>query len=226
MWQHALEVWLLLVAAFVLGCLLGVMLHRTVGAGRHADRQYGMAYAVGATVDELGSRMRGSGSGRLGYEPDDRSTLDSTDGPIETGELSGTSASSTRPTSVSEDVDDRRGDGFPSRLEPDGAGSVIPEDDAARLAPASALAAETQPGQMTVEPSAGDRLVQIRGVGKRTAERLNQLGIYRFAQIAAWTREDVEVFAERLGPGVRPEHDDWVGQAAELAAQAGKPDRT
>jgi len=64
--------------------------------------------------------------------------------------------------------------------------------------------------------AAGDNLRRIKGIGQGFEKRLNQLGIYRYAQIAAWTeRQQAWVSAELGFPG-RVERDAWPAQASRL----------
>jgi hypothetical protein len=70
------------------------------------------------------------------------------------------------------------------------------------------------------EPRNGipDNLQRIRGIGARNEVRLNQLGVFHFSQIAAWTPAEVRWIAQQLAFGERIELDDWVGQAVVLAS--------
>jgi predicted flap endonuclease-1-like 5' DNA nuclease len=57
-------------------------------------------------------------------------------------------------------------------------------------------------------------LRKIRGIGPAYQRSLEQLGVTRVEQVAAWTEADVVTFAEKLK--IRAERilkDDWVGQA-------------
>ncbi len=67
-----------------------------------------------------------------------------------------------------------------------------------------------------VRPGAADDLTAIRGIGKVVARQLNDLGVYTFAQIAAWDRARTDAFAARLSCKDRIRRDDWVGQARRL----------
>jgi predicted flap endonuclease-1-like 5' DNA nuclease len=83
-----------------------------------------------------------------------------------------------------------------------------------------------------------DDLQRIRGLGKRFVERLAQIGVRQFAQIAAWSPADVAQIAPQLG--VRPkriQREGWIKQAqklsertprvlASLRAQTAAPRRT
>src|SRR5882757_2557696 len=63
-----------------------------------------------------------------------------------------------------------------------------------------------------------DDLKRIRGIGPRNAGRLHELGIWHFAQVAAWTDENVKWVGSYLASSGRIQRDNWVAQARELAA--------
>jgi NADH-quinone oxidoreductase subunit E len=62
-----------------------------------------------------------------------------------------------------------------------------------------------------------DDLKRISGVGPKLVQVLNSMGIHSFAQIAAWTAEDIARVDDQLKFGGRILRDDWVGQASALA---------
>jgi predicted flap endonuclease-1-like 5' DNA nuclease len=70
------------------------------------------------------------------------------------------------------------------------------------------------------EPRNGvpDNLQRIMGIGERNEARLNQLGIFHFGQIAAWTPAEMRWIGAQLAFPERIERDDWVGQAIVLAS--------
>ncbi|MDB6176119.1 hypothetical protein PAF17_01190 [Paracoccus sp. Z330] len=64
-----------------------------------------------------------------------------------------------------------------------------------------------------------DDLKEIKGIGPKLEEMLNDHGITSFAQIATWDDERIDHFAELIGRmGSRIRSDDWVSQARTLAA--------
>jgi NADH-quinone oxidoreductase subunit E len=65
---------------------------------------------------------------------------------------------------------------------------------------------------------AADDLKRIRGIGKVNEGRLNALGIWHFAQIGAWSREEIRWVGTYLAFPGRIDREDWVGQAKILAA--------
>ena len=93
---------------------------------------------------------------------------------------------------------------------------------------AAAAAADTAPsgGNSGTPPllakprgSAGDDLKLIWGVAEKLEARMNEMGIWHFDQIAAWTPKHIEWF-EAAMPGFkgRIERDKWLEQCAKLAS--------
>ena len=68
--------------------------------------------------------------------------------------------------------------------------------------------------------SAGhDDLTRLKGLGPKLAGQLNQLGVTRFAQIAAWSEDDIDRVDAQLGRFAgRVRRDNWVEQAKLLAS--------
>lgn len=64
----------------------------------------------------------------------------------------------------------------------------------------------------------GDDLTQIKGLGPRAAEKLQEAGVNSIAQIAAWSYEDVDRFDALINGRGRIIRDSWVEQAKELSA--------
>ncbi|MCB1875343.1 MAG: hypothetical protein KDH88_05150 [Chromatiales bacterium] len=62
-----------------------------------------------------------------------------------------------------------------------------------------------------------DDLKIINGIGPVLERKLNGLGITRFAQIAAWSPEDVEKISANLDFKGRIEREEWVRQAQGLS---------
>ncbi len=63
---------------------------------------------------------------------------------------------------------------------------------------------------------ANDDLKRISGIGPKLEQVLNGRGIFRFADIAALSRADVERLDSELGLAGRVVRDDWIGQAKAL----------
>lgn len=66
---------------------------------------------------------------------------------------------------------------------------------------------------------AADDLLRLKGVGPKLKMLLIELGVTRYAQIAAWTDSDIAAIDAKLGNFKgRPVRDQWVDQASYLAA--------
>ncbi|MEM8576905.1 MAG: 50S ribosomal protein L21 [Pseudomonadota bacterium] len=83
--------------------------------------------------------------------------------------------------------------------------TAAPAKPAKKAAPkAEAPAAEA--------PAGADDLKELSGVGPALEKKLHAAGITTFAQIAAWTEEDVEKFGEVLSFKGRIEREGWIEQ--------------
>lgn len=93
-------------------------------------------------------------------------------------------------------------------------------------APASAPASATPASPSA--PAGGDDLTRIKGLGPKLSATLHGMGVTTFAQIAAWDDAEIDRVDAQMGRFQgRIRRDDWVGQAAMLAAgdEAGFADR-
>jgi NADH-quinone oxidoreductase subunit E len=88
------------------------------------------------------------------------------------------------------------------------------ELESARV-PAAATATASKPSA-----KAPQGLRRIRGIGPAYQRVLEQLGVTRVEQVAAWTASDVASFAQKLKIRTdRITKDDWVGQAQRLGPE-------
>ncbi len=70
-----------------------------------------------------------------------------------------------------------------------------------------------------VPVAAGDDLLRIKGLGPKLKALLADLGVTSFAQIAAWSADDLAKIDAQLGTFAgRPVRDNWIEQAKMLAA--------
>ena len=93
---------------------------------------------------------------------------------------------------------------------------TISETEQSSVAAATPSTGEAPP--TVAMPSGGsDDLKRIKGIGPKNEEALNDLGIFTFAQIAAWSPENVDWVDERLDFPGRIEREDWINQARQLA---------
>ncbi len=93
-----------------------------------------------------------------------------------------------------------------------GAGSV------AAAAPAPAKTAAPKAAAPKAAAATGsDDLKKLSGVGPALEKKLHEAGVTTFAQIAAWSDEDVAAMDEKLSFKGRIEREGWIAQAKELA---------
>jgi len=97
-----------------------------------------------------------------------------------------------------------------------GAGFVLGSEDAkpAKKAKSSKASVESPKPETT---DSADDLSKLTGVGPVMVKKLNSEGVINFAQIAAWTPEDIAEIDEKLSLKGRIDRDDWVKQATDLA---------
>lgn len=90
---------------------------------------------------------------------------------------------------------------------------------AAKAEAERAKALEGAPPLLMSPRSAGaDDLKRIKGVGPKLEGVLNELGVYHFDQIAAWTEKELEWVDNNIGNfSGRAVRDDWIGQAKALS---------
>ena len=85
-----------------------------------------------------------------------------------------------------------------------------------KAAPKKADAKKAAP-KKAAKTAAADDLKQLSGVGPALEKKLLDAGVTTFAQIAAWTEDDVAAMDEKLSFKGRIEREGWIEQAKELA---------
>ncbi len=99
-------------------------------------------------------------------------------------------------------------------VEPEPAPVAVQPEPAPATAPMAAAESVPAPSSDTV-----DDLLKLKGVGPKLRTLLIELGVTRYAQIAAWSDADIAAVDARLGSFKgRPVRDQWVDQAKYLAA--------
>lgn len=75
-----------------------------------------------------------------------------------------------------------------------------------------------KPEPADVPEAERDDLKKIKGIGPVNERELYELGIYTYAQVAAWTPENITWVESYLSFPGRIDREDWISQARELAA--------
>jgi large subunit ribosomal protein L21 len=92
---------------------------------------------------------------------------------------------------------------------------AAPKAEKAAEAPAEA----ELPVLFTAPEGPADDLKKISGVGPVLEKKLNALGITTYAQVAAFTAEDIARVDDALSFKGRIDRDNWIEQASELASK-------
>ncbi|MCR9269850.1 MAG: NADH-quinone oxidoreductase subunit NuoE [Hyphomonadaceae bacterium] len=79
---------------------------------------------------------------------------------------------------------------------------------------------EDKPEIIEVADGEEDDLKRIKGIGPVNEKALNELGIFKFSQIAAWTPANVDWVEDFMSFPGRIEREDWIAQAKTLAEGA------
>lgn len=82
--------------------------------------------------------------------------------------------------------------------------------------------AKSEAAAFTAPEGEPDDLKKISGVGPALEKKLHAAGVTQFAQIAAFSKEDIAKLDDTLNFKGRIERDDWLGQAKALAEEAKK----
>ncbi len=70
---------------------------------------------------------------------------------------------------------------------------------------------------------APDDLSRIKGLGPKSREKLNALGVFHYDQIAAWNLDNAKWIGAAIGAPGRVERDKWIQQARALARAGVEP---
>ncbi|MHA1547927.1 MAG: hypothetical protein ACTSYE_03255 [Alphaproteobacteria bacterium] len=209
---HFFEVWLALLVSFALGCAIGALAFEFAGQSRLGPLQRRIAHRVGVVV--------GSTRARLGLDAGWREYRYLPEQVTPFGEHSFQQESDNAPPATSDERPAPRpavkaqvtSPPAPSDDAPD---DKFPEDETAWRPQTDA---KRPAGLSTPRKGVPDNLQRIRGIGRKNEVLLNDLGVFHFGQIAAWTPAEIAWIGQQIAFPERIERDDWVGQAVTLAS--------
>jgi predicted flap endonuclease-1-like 5' DNA nuclease len=96
---------------------------------------------------------------------------------------------------------------------------ATPEAPAAPRARGKKSAPGVKPATLSAPRDGGaDDLARIKGLGPKSLEKLNALGVFHYDQIAAWDLDNARWIGAALGAPGRVERDKWIQQARALAS--------
>lgn len=117
----------------------------------------------------------------------------------------------------------RRGKSLPEKREyhdvlSEGAAPAARNSALIDAPPAAAIAPPPVMAEAPPLSDEGDDLTRIKGLGPKISTALRALGVTRYAEIAAWTDDDVARIDAQLGAFAgRATRDSWIEQAKLLA---------
>ncbi|WP_029040253.1 hypothetical protein [Cucumibacter marinus] len=216
---HVIEIALLVLAAFLLGCIIGYLLRRIFAPGRpatQADEQSATtrrSEVITSAATGAASAAGLSGITETPRDPGNDEDDAETDSPAVEDKAAATG--DTQDPSAVADGGDAKKD---AKAEAEGGEAPKPADlDAAAEADARAGAGARPKGLS--EPRGGnkDDLKQIKGIGPKIEDTLNGLGIFHFDQVAVWDRKTIDWVDSYLSFKGRIDREEWVSQAKELS---------
>lgn len=95
--------------------------------------------------------------------------------------------------------------------------TFTPRAPEASAKPAAQTVASALPLAFGSDAAAADDLTRIRAIDSGLQTKLRNLGVRRFADLAALTAPDIKAISEALGISGRIEQENWIGQAQILA---------
>ncbi len=213
-----LQIALLLLAAFLVGCMLGCWLRKLFVA-----EQVPMVTQSQEDAEQSGAEQPVAAASAIALPAEPESETP----PVESAEAD---ASPVAPETVASETQE------PAARVPE---THVPEAEPEPVAVASApesgpdgpagvidIGASndipgTQPkGLQAPVQGPVDNLKKIKGIGPKLENLLNGFGIYHFDQIANWTDDEVLWVDSYLKFKGRIERDNWIGQARELAGES------
>lgn len=208
------QIWGWLLVALVLGIAAGWLWAR-IAAARRLEEPIGewrmRAAALERERDQLRVELGGYRDRATPPTPEVALPIEATDAasdpggePMSSGPEATVETAPDQPLAAS-----AADDGTQQPIAPD------PVTPAADTAPALA-----EPVPVPVDTTARDDLTRIKGIGRALENRLNGLGITRYAQIAQLDQDGIRRIDEALGFRGRVVRDRWIEQAATLLASA------
>ncbi len=229
MFHHAVELFLWLLLAFVLGAIIGCLVRTAMGRGKRREEfrltgpMLSDAYkAEGGKGTPVGRALGLMGSG----EPPATAKMAGIGMASATAAAAGATAkAASAKTAPAGKSATKKGGKKKAAVKKAADRKAAAGKTAAEKAKESAADGKGEDKKWNVplygldKPTAGepDNLQIISGIGPKLEKLLHDMGIYYFAQIARWTKKDIAAVDDKLKFKGRIERDEWVRQAKLLA---------
>lgn len=221
---------LLLAIAFIIGAIIGCLLHRFLGSGGTGAKSGARTEASAkpstageSPVKATPAAKAAAPSASAPAPANVRTTSLAQDAPVYTAPVARPSAAASASNSTPS--------ALMSGAAPAAAGAIRnagkPDDSAKGAKQEKAAKAETtdkagkaeksaKPPKKSDAASARDDIKLIVGIGRTNEAALNGMGIFTFAQIAEWSKVQQKEIGEKLAFPGRIEREQWVKQARSL----------
>jgi predicted flap endonuclease-1-like 5' DNA nuclease len=205
-----LEMWLLLLIAFAIGLIVGWLIwgrlkkqleSQAADAERKAREAQAKADSCEKEKAELEQKLKSTSGGAGSSKPKEEASKDK-------GGATATSATATSATATSATATSATAT----------SAAATSADTASKDTDEPASSEGIKPKALSAPEGAKDNLKKISGVGPKLETTLNDLGIFHFRQIAAWTEKEAEWVDGYLSFKGRIGREKWIEQAKTLAS--------
>ena len=207
-----LETWVFILLAGLLGLFIGWLIWGSRGEGKYTQEDFSK---INQELDHCKTRCAELEANQQGNTPDESLAKP---GSIVAGDQAsgsareGVDSGETETTNVAEVI----GEELPNSQVDE------PVDKSDSDAEALDLDDETieddwRPEMLTAPVGSADNLKRIKGIGPVIEKTLNELGIYHFRQIAAFTEHNIKWVDNYISFPGRIQREQWVVQAQQLA---------
>lgn len=212
---HLIEIALLMLAAFLIGCLVGYFLRRMISADAPAPAaSQGNA---GASTSASAPAAAASSASTSSATTEKKEATPKPAAAKKAPAKSTASKPAAKKPAAKKPAAAKKTAAKSTAAKPAASKSTAAKP-AAKKAPAKAAASDGKPETLSA-PRGGqkDDLKNIKGIGPKIEGILNGMGIYHFDQVASWGRKEVKWVDEELSFKGRIDREKWIAQAKKLA---------
>jgi len=212
---HLIEIALLMLAAFLIGCLIGYFLRRMISADAPAPAA--SQSNAGASTSASAPAAAASSASTSSATTEKKEATPKPAAAKKAPAKSTASKPAAKKPAAKKPAAAKKTAAKSTAAKP-AASKPAAAKPAAKKAPAKAAAGEGKPETLSA-PRGGqkDDLKNIKGIGPKIEGILNGMGIYHFDQVASWGRKEVKWVDEELSFKGRIDREKWIAQAKKLA---------
>lgn len=225
---HLIEIALLMLAAFLIGCVIGFFLRKLVGGETSASTTSAQSSATPSPANGADKEAPAANEGAPKTETKAEAAKPApakSESATKAGIAKKTTAKKTSPAKTTAKTATTAKAKSTASKPKTAAAKPAAKKPAAKKTTAAKPAAATNGKPATLKaPRAGgkDDLKNIKGVGPKIEGILNDMGIFHYDQVASWGRKEVKWVDEELSFKGRIDREKWISQAKKLAKDGAK----